>query len=146
MQVNYWLSAGTLLGAYREGDFITGDTDIDVEMCGDVDGVILAIDKLAPRYRNLWTAGKNKIRIQAMWKFPNNTLFDLYIYHREPRGLVSYTPYSDQEIVYPHDLKKSTIMFHGRRFPCWEPERYLTYVYGKDWRIPSATKSVYGNC
>lgn len=145
LNVDWWVSAGTLLGIYREGDFIAGDTDIDVEMTGSVGPVLRAFDRLAPRYRNGWWKETGR-KIQAIWRFPKNTLFDLYIYYPDKRGLVSYTPYSDQEIIYPPDLKRTAIMFHGRRFPCWEPERYLTYVYGKDWRIPSATKSVYGNC
>ena len=31
---NYWVSAGTALGLYREGDLIEGDTDLDIEMVG----------------------------------------------------------------------------------------------------------------
>lgn len=141
---DYWLSGGTMLGAYRDKDFITGDYDIDVEMTGDSSKVVAAIDKLAPRYRTLRHIATDRI-IQEMWQFPDNTLFDLYFYYPEDRGLVSYTPYSDQEIIYPPDFKKTTIEFKGRLYPCWEPERYLKYVYGDNWKTPSNVKSVYGN-
>ena len=31
--IDYWLDFGTCLGAYRDNDFISHDTDIDISIC-----------------------------------------------------------------------------------------------------------------
>ena len=33
--IKYWISAGTLLGIYRDNDFLKDDTDIDIEITSD---------------------------------------------------------------------------------------------------------------
>lgn len=130
----YWVSAGTALGLYRDKDFITGDTDIDVEMLEDVE-----LDY--PLIRTVTHEGK----IQQRAYLINDTIFDIYFYQKEGD---EYVNYNEQGVMrfpcyYFDTLEIIETKYGTLPFPS-PVEDYLKYRYG-DWQTPSNKKGLYGN-
>lgn len=132
----YWVSAGTALGLYRDKDFITGDTDIDVEMFGED-----AVDLDYPLIRTVTHEGK----IQQRAYMINDTIFDIYFYYKEGDEYVNYNEQGEMRFPchYFDTLEMINTKYGTLPFPS-PIEDYLKYRYG-DWQTPSNKKGLYGN-
>lgn len=65
LQINYFLSGGSLIGAMRHKGFIPWDDDLDIMMLrSDYDKLIENIDQLDPRYR------LNCLETMSDWEYP----------------------------------------------------------------------------
>lgn len=134
--IKFFLSCGTLLGAYRDNDFIGHDFDLDLGIFED--------DKQA--FLNLIPILDSKgIKLCNEWRGVFYTLIykgitcDFNIFYK---ALFPYSLYyigvGEFHFVprkYIKELK--TYKFLGENF--WiptDPEGYLSYLYGKNWRIP----------
>jgi hypothetical protein len=139
--IPYWLSAGTALGFYRDGNFIADDSDIDLGVKDDIpieriENAMLNAGFSANRFRN----SKGIPRQRAFIK--DGIPIDISIYSLEGDFYTFQTPYG--VIKKPKHLLEDlhTIEFHGRTYPIPNPEEYLTWRYG-DWRTPKDSKGVY---
>lgn len=112
---SYWLSAGTMLGIYRDGDFIDWDTDIDVETFTPVD-----VGKFAEHGFHLikvYTYGGHTYQ-QAFSK--DGILFDVYTF-----------------------ISKGDVIYNYNDFGLWEQPRHLFEPLGKyewkgiEWNVPN---------
>jgi hypothetical protein len=135
--VNWWLSAGTLLGAYRDGlsdEFLLRDTDIDigVEGSGKFDSIMLVFTRAGfSPFRHYDMGGK---WAQLCFK-KDDVLFDIYFFNRDGESLINHNEHG--YMVKPCDLfDYHTLMIGGYEYPVPECERYLEIRYGKDWMIP----------
>lgn len=144
--LKYWIAAGTLLGLYRDKDFIPGDTDIDIEVLEGPEN----FDLIASVCREL---GGREIRVvgdgthvyQLAFIFNNEIIFDTYFYRKVGDKLVSWAESVNGEIAYPaYFLDTMTkVEFKGKKYPCFNPEPYLEYLYGKEWMTPREEKPVW---
>lgn len=148
--VTHWLSAGTALGAYRDGfskEFVGRDTDIDVGVC---------VDDQEETYRTLRqvfeNAGYTLVRTyKGNWKWSQLCMqkdgiwFDIYFFYKEGDTLCSYT---DNGIMKkPRDMivKMDTVIINDKPYAVPGPiEDYLMLRYGPNWRTPPSAKVPWG--
>lgn len=141
VSAKWWISGGTLLGLYRDNDFIPEDEDIDVEILGN--------EKLFEIMREFNKHGEpirfmkdSEFTYNYVFKFPDNIIVDLYFYRKNGKHIKSISGLTFKEIGYPicFYTDRTVLEHNGTRYPCLEPERYLLHVYGENWRTRSNEK------
>ncbi len=140
---NYWVSAGTALGLYRDKDFIPGDTDLDFAMIG-YDGVMADImDSFFNNFQG-WKLGRTIIdegRIMQLCLVKDEVLVDLYFHYAEGDNYVNYSESGKQtmpkEIYDNLEIRETK---YGKVSFVKDIEKYLTIRYGNDWAIPQNKK------
>lgn len=133
----YWVSAGTALGLYRDGDFVPGDTDIDIALVG-YDG----IEKDMPLFeliRTVYHEGKP----QQLAYMDGGIIFDVYIHWSEGDDYVNYNERGKQRMPkWMYDEQTFIETKYGKLpFPK-DPEKYFEIRYG-DWKTPQNKKANY---
>jgi len=137
MGIKHWLTNGTALGVYRDGDFIPWDDDIDIDL-----------------YMEEFEPNLTQIK-QALWglKFvvrcTEGREAKISVFkHGEKlslRGLYLDPTYKDNQYRLRHSYKyprkfyetERAIFFNGRKFLIPSPtEEFLEYCYGKNWKTP----------
>jgi|TARA_R100000081_G_scaffold47776_1_gene22794 hypothetical protein len=132
-KVKYFLSCGTALGLYRDGNFIPWDDEIDVEVFSEVlcpvlpqlrDEFIKRGFIARPTYRgntSKMTTFKNGIKVAIGAIYSNGAGYRCDLNQKFPDKF-----YNQPEIY----------NFNGRDFRLPGPtDEYLTFYYG-DWRTP----------
>lgn len=127
----WWLSAGTLLGIYRDNDFIPYDTDIDLGMIGEE-------HKLPQEFKLIRLVEDNEGRKHqsAYIHEPTNIIYDILHYWKNEEG-VFFTE-SEKGRLYrtPEILELGTITFREEEFPVpKETEEYIKKWY-PNWKTP----------
>jgi len=138
---NWWVSAGTALGAYRDAlsdEFLARDTDLDVEVEGYIDLKPIFMDS---GFKVHTEASVGPVKCQlALVK--NGIIFDIYFYTRGVSDFVNFSEFG--AVVVPSHLIDNAKIVNVRgidlRFPS-PPEEYLATRYGKDWAIPQPKKN-----
>jgi phosphorylcholine metabolism protein LicD len=135
---DYWISAGTALGLYRDGDFIPSDTDIDIEMWADDEY------KLPERFSLYVKQDRDgKPGQRAYIDTKNNVIFDIYFYEKKGDKAVS-TLYN--RLNFPAEWfenKKKIKTKYGELYFPHPIEDYLKYRYGETWKTPANKKGLY---
>ena len=156
LRLTYWLSAGTLLGLYRDRRFIPHDNDLDVGVRLDYaakrdnarlsDGVCGAMSAIG--WDLVRSVHDDRQPMQLAFLSTDGVLFDVFFYYQ---GVV------DDNLVNFNDigvLTKSAHFFETvslHRFylgdyPTPPPiEGYLRMLYGDSWRIPKTQKDPWQN-
>lgn len=138
--ITYWLTAGTLLGLYRDGEFIGfKDEDIDIGIFGkDNDDKIIskfvelgwgvhAIIKLADKTFH-YSFKKYGIRIDVMLYYihPNHNKF----YYWMDKIYIEFLPMRFVEEFH-------ALLYRGVIFATLSRvSEYLLFRYGEDWKSP----------
>lgn len=135
--VKWWLSAGTMLGLYRDGGFIPHDTDIDVGVLGEPSKEMDEAFK---------SAGYLELRFMPFQRAfqKDNVVFDIYFFQQLNDTLICDCDIG--RLIKPASLFDTlgTIEFLGREYPTPNPvETYLEVRYGKDWKIPKTKKDTW---
>jgi|GEM_PF-982231 len=141
--ISFWLTDGTLLGYFREGDFIEHDRDVDLGLM-----IESYSEDIVPAFRERgfevkYVLGEKKRGLELSF-VRNRVNVDLFFFYREgdriwhagwegidkgrKRNLIKY-------YYEPFDLRE--IEFYGARFNV--PADTLKYVetkYGESWRTP----------
>lgn len=148
-ELNWWFSAGTVLGFVREDcGYILHDKDIDLE-------VEIKTGKELESIKTLMTSkGYNVIRhmvvedrdCQLAFLNPdNNIIIDFYFYKKEGSYYVNYNDIGVLKIPAQYIRLKSKVKTKEYSFLCPYPTSYyLTYRYG-DWQIPRQDKVSWAN-
>lgn len=136
--VTFWLSNGTLLGFYRENDFIEHDPDIDVGVWqSDWDPVIL-VSFLSNGFKLYREYGFTDTGLQySLYK--RDIKFDIFFYVKEEDH--SWMPVfvgNTRMLKYRFPLfELKTITFLDEQFQVPDPtEDVIVAQYGEDWRHP----------
>lgn len=146
LNINYRISDGTILGIYRNGEFIAHDNDIDVEIIDD--NKVASIEKAFKKRKMILgrkVIYKNKLQ-QLIYYTNENIIFDIVIWHLNENDGKLYN-YSERDYERVQDAKffqkdkMEFIEFKGNKYPMPSPiEEWLEMRYGTDWRIPKTYK------
>ena len=138
-KIPFFLTCGTALGIYRDGEFLIDDKDIDIGIIGRDKREIIK-DGLK----------ENDFRvIQFNPKFTGyhltvkrNIVIDVHFFDREGDFYQCYVKYQKPCISFPAEFGKfKKINFKGLKFDSPAlTEKYLTYVYG-NWKDKTSRKS-----
>jgi len=137
-----FISAGTLLGLYRDGDFIPGDSDIDIDMIG-YDGIEYDVFK-ALGHMDL-------IRTGFHWELPHQlafmyqgTIFDVWILWMKENFVVNHNDMGIMQVPAKFYLNPEIIETKYGIYRAPGPVKdYLAFRYGPDWRTPRKSKGIY---
>lgn len=152
--IPYWLTYGTLLGAYREHNFIAHDYDLDVALD------IRYLDKIKP----LMLSHGLKLKVEVhfgSWETPHNveyrfeynqTFIDFDFYFISDHSAYTYNPmfienidYQEKNKILPVIVEKidnpfeglAVFSFLGREFMVpSNTEEFIISNYGPNWRTP----------
>lgn len=131
--IPYYLSDGTLLGAYRDGDFIPWDWD--VSCCFLYEDVRDKESDLQAAFLGAGFELTKKIRNKKNWKQvyrKYNTTYEFCSWYLEG----SWRYRVNWQLPKRFFEKPELIEFYGILFPCLAPiEEYLEFQYG-EWQIP----------
>jgi phosphorylcholine metabolism protein LicD len=145
--VPYWLECGTLLGAFREGNILNHDYDVDLGVLDDytevVEGLILQLEKEG----HITQLPKCRRGVIYQLLFPTympSYRLDIYFFKRVGDRIQSKffstetTPKLQMNTSHIDDLQ--TIKLGGYSFKCpSEVEKFLKVRYGKNYMIPQTT-------
>jgi len=140
MNVPFWVAAGTALGLYRDGNFISHDTDIDIEIIGYPEGLIGAFEKEGFQICRIWRHNNNYMQT-AFYDIENGrNIFDIYYYYKEGEDLVNHNDHGKMIIPGRFTNSIEMLLYMGEEFPFLKPvEDYLEVRY-KNWRKPEPRK------
>jgi len=136
--VEFWIDFGTLLGFYRQGDFLETDPDIDigvkVECRNTVVYVVsefLKIGKVVPRLEDGILAGykiyKDDTWIDIAFFFPCGDKY-LWPISQWPKVMTYDKKFFDNLV----DIEVKGVKFKMPR----DIEEYMVLHYGENWRVP----------
>lgn len=137
--VAWFLSGGTLLGAYREGDFIPWDWDVEITVLSEE-----SRPKLETISRNLEKCGFRIIKtddsienlkiVASGW----GAIYEILGRRLSPQG------FRERKLTrIPAEFFSAsvTVNLRGVSFPAPSPvEGFLSYLYG-DWSTPKRTRN-----
>jgi hypothetical protein len=135
--IEVFLTAGTLLGAIRDGDFIGFDKDIDLGVSAKVPMERIARALSAdPDFEGNWAPGRDGILYCWCWR--QSVAIDFFRFYEEG-DTVWYGLYRHGRLIKwvhrPFGLTDFT--WHGMKTRIPEnSEFFLEEVYGPGWRIP----------
>lgn len=136
--IDFILVFGTLLGAYRENNFIEHDTDIDIGIVGEND-----IEKIK---KILLSGGFLDKGIKLIYgrEFSlcrDNIYIDIYPFIKDGDGYRSKLGWQVNYRLSEEDFPFQKINFLGENFlTVNEIEKYLIHRYGSDWKQPIKNK------
>ncbi len=138
--VKYYLSEGTALGLYRNGDLIDWDDDIDIGMEESQYNIFVekCLPELISRGYYLTYYYHPSINGYILGFNKDKQLIDIENVKVGEKCISKYGKLCDE--LLPHIQKVTEKEWRGRKFPVPE-ESYYVYLYGKDWRIPRKTKN-----
>ena len=134
------VSDGTALGLYREGDFIKGDSDIDIAIIF-YKGVDQDVKEWLHGYecfREIWKDGK----LSQLAFLKDGVIFDTYYHYKKGKNYTNKNE-ENQMTIMPCYLYDKPTLFKTKYGVVPMPsdiEEYLVRRYGDDWMIPSKKK------
>lgn len=144
--LDWWVSAGTALGLYREKDLIKNDDDIDIGIKSEIGRSHIELSGFKLIRKMDW----KERPIQTVYlDNRNNCLIDFYYYYTDIKkgSLVTISEYGWVHFKKPYIIKplfeiKNLHTKYGDLPFLFPIEEYLSNRYG-DWKTPSNKKGRY---
>ena len=143
VKLDFFVTCGTALGFYRDGDFNPWDDDIDIDVFSE--NFIPVFYKLIPKLleEGFIVRATPRGATSKMALFYNKikvSIGAVYLENNKPdyRQGLSYqwlSKFYEDYTIYNYDGENYKLPG-----PC---DEYLTFVYGKDWRIPLKSDNVF---
>ncbi|GAH88237.1 unnamed protein product, partial [marine sediment metagenome] len=130
--VKFWLMFGTFLGAYRDGSIIPWDGDTDLGIYFEDSPKLLGCrDEIT----KMGFEGGSGIVMETLYRDGEHTdFYFIYLMGNERTWLNFRFPADAFETL-------NTIRFLDTTWRILNnPEKWLSYIYGKDWRTPIVGK------
>ncbi len=138
-----FISGGTLLFLYRDGDFIQGDSDIDIDVIG-YEGIGEYLFKTLG-HMDLIRTGYHWNRPMQFAFMYRTIIFDVWVFWREDLEFVNHNDMGVMKTPMRFYDNPSELKTKYGTFKAPGPiDGYLTYRYG-DWKTPSKSKGIYTN-
>jgi len=144
LKIPYYLAAGTLLGAYREKDFIPWDWDVQCQF--KYEDVVDNFEALIKAFESKGFELIKKNNTKKKWKLcfkKYGTEYEFTSWYLKGEWRLRYTWKLPKSFFENQDL----ITFYGKEFTTFSPiESYLEYHYG-DWWVPKreSDKEIYNS-
>lgn len=140
--VTYRLTDGTILGLYRQGDFIPHDNDIDIDVL-DYDQVDLIHERMKALQMKLGRKVIYKKKVQQLVYYNDDEIvFDMVFWYSDGNKIYNFSERGyqrSQEKRFFENL--SQLEYCGKKHPIpSQIEEWLKIRFGSDWRIPKTYK------
>jgi glycerol-3-phosphate cytidylyltransferase len=135
-KVPYWLQDGTLLGYYRDKDFISHDLDTDIGVMYDDFSIKILEDSKKMGFEYYFLGYPDSCFEITFIR--DNIRTDLFFYYRSEDYIYHSAFIQNTRIDYRYkkfNLKESVFLGHKFLVPSDELEFILT-KYGENWKIP----------
>lgn len=142
LDIPYRITDGTVLGLYRQGDFIAHDNDIDVDIL-DCDNADILQEAMLENGLRLGRKVIYRHRIQQLVYFDaNEAIFDIVFWYSEGSRIYNY---SEKGYVRIQDKRffenVDYFEYKGKQYPIPSNiEEWLVMRFGADWKIPKTYK------
>ena len=134
--VSYSVGRGTILGYHRDGKFLPGEIDIDIDIFGD-DKVYEIIQKM-PFEIFLISQSDGRYQQLAFLDPETNVIFDIWFYRLVNDKYVNRNVYGVFRLPKQNVEDLSTLSIEGKDYTSLEPEWFCEYWYGKNWKTPQS--------
>lgn len=145
--LNPWVSAGTLLGLYRDGTFIKHDTDLDVGIRFHWDNYY-DVDFFGELFPNPIRTMHYRDRPMQFAANVEDLIFDVYFFYDGVTEEGLFNANDHGAMVKPAYLVDTLKIWDGVGTKLWTPlhiEDYLFYRYGSNWNTPVTKKQSWEN-
>jgi phosphorylcholine metabolism protein LicD len=139
--VRHWLQDGTLLGYYRENNFISYDKDTDIGLFYSDFNLNIMKEIIISGFRVKRALGDQKDSFEITL-IRNKIKTDLFFYYERPENsnLIYHCSFSKERERIDYEYTKfntKEITWFGRPFFVPEnEEKFLITKYGEDWMVP----------
>jgi len=147
----FWIAYGTALGLWRDGKIIDNDTDLDIDIISNdhIDIIKNLFKKNFQLIRITEDKQNGYIYQLAFLDNETNIILDLTFLKEKRNFLVTEAEYSGK-YSYPISFISELGWFKLNKhiYSIINPELYLKYVYGSNWKFPLSkkeTKYYWGN-
>lgn len=142
LSLNYRLADGTILGLYRQGDFIIHDNDIDIDIL-DFEN----FDLLQARMKKIGMKLGRKVVYkkhvhQLAYYNKDHVVFDMIFWYSDKDQIINYSEEGYRRVQpKKYFLNLDIINYKGEKYPTPSRiEEWLVFRYGEEWRIPKIYK------
>lgn len=134
-----FLLFGTALGAYRDGDFLPGDDDIDLGSFGKREEVAQKMREAGFDVDIVWDEKIHGYRESVMIHARHDVHVDIFFFVETPEGFVAHRAVEEEPFVRLPPWQKQEfcqVEFYGDTYNLLSPpEKYLEFCY-TDWKSP----------
>tara|TARA_B100000965_G_scaffold405264_1_gene438631 strand:- start:1846 stop:2493 length:648 start_codon:yes stop_codon:yes gene_type:complete len=143
--LKFRLTDGTILGIYRDGEFIKHDNDMDIDVLVDKSLDEKKIEKFFNS--NGFLIGrkvfyKNKIQQIAFFNIESLDIFDIIFWYKKEKSIYNYSERNFERIQELKFFENLPIIdFMNKKYPIPSlTKKWLKMRYGKHWNIPKKSK------
>lgn len=137
INVESWLTDGTLLGFYREGDFIGHDGDVDLGIKASNWNEKILPMMIDHQFELIRTEGTVENGLEYSFK-KNGVSLDFFFFYQEGKNIWHSAWLKGIQLKFSYPLfPLKQVTFLGELFMAPENEEtYLLIKYGKGWKVP----------